>query len=267
MKKTLVLMLSLAAGFAMADETTSPLTLKDKWDFSENLTSEKGIAFSTQSAAASYNTEEGYATLVSGTNTTLNGSGGIYLNTTGLDCGDTDWAVQVIFRTPGFAQRGPNTAAQTLLCTANGSNTGVQIAVPNSSDSSSQFVMASSDWGQWSAANRVLTGIATPNSADEWTTLTLLNYNGIVYVANGRVWSENTFGGPGVTLDKLMFGFGKGGVNGVATSSLQLDQVSVYTFDHNQVSLADAQAALPEPATATLSLLALAGLAARRRRK
>ena len=50
---------------------------------------------------------------------------------------------------------------------------------------------------------------------------------------------------------------------------MYLDDIKVYTFDPNVSSLKVVKSALmvPEPTTATLSLLALAGLAVRRRRK
>ncbi len=66
-----------------------------------------------------------------------------------------------------------------------------------------------------------------------------------------------------------------GGTSGFAAKSLTINDTYAdsYTFENNFISLDDAKAlsvsmlSVPEPTTATLSLLALAGLAARRRRK
>ncbi len=100
--------------------------------------------------------------------------------------------------------------------------------------------------------------------------------NTSTFTADGTAY---TLSAPGTyTVDYL------GGTNGEAAADLYLDGVKVASFTGGNHNMNGAQAggltlnvkvngdyvaapAVPEPTTATLSLLALAGLAARRRRK
>lgn len=263
MKKTLILCAALCSSVYASSDV---LTLAEQWDFTDSLTSSMGNTFSTQSVKVAY--DDGFAIITSddASDTSLNGSGGIFMST-GLGFGTKDWAVQFFFKAPGYAKN--SESAQTIVCTDNGSSNGAQLAVTNLADSAvDEYVVFGSSWNAAGWGNRTSVGLPIAGE-DKVTALTLLNYGGTLYIAENENWAATTFGGTadGVTLDKLMFGFGRNGQYGLATAPLMLDKVSIFTFDSATASLEDVKsAAVPEPATATLSLLALTGLVARRKR-
>lgn len=109
--------------------------------------------------------------------------------------------------------------------------------------------------------------------ADEWTTLTLVGStptgtNTVVldfYVNGDHIGTSSTANATNFvaeTINKMQFGYYGASANSAPTN---IDNILIY----NKALTADEVKALivPEPTTATLSLLALAGLAARRRRK
>ena len=259
MKKTLIALMALA-GVAMAD---SPLTLVDQWTFDGSLTSEKGLTFSSQSIqSVSY--DNGVATV-----TKSQGSGCLHLadnNGLGLT---KNWALQITVSVP---VNGGDSAAG-LLCFDNGSNNGLEFNLANKNDGGVYgftYDTNGNTWTGWGAANQTdITQVAG------MTTLTFVNYEGAIYFGVGDTWAtfnNGTADSPANVangaLDKLLLMGGKSGANGLgAADVVKIDDIAVYSFDSSKVSVADVKAALiPEPATATLSLLALAGLCARRRR-
>ena len=91
-------------------------------------------------------------------------------------------------------------------------------------------------------------------------TFTLLDAEGNVLRSVGATYNEG-LRGQGVSYSSVVFN------SDIVTAGYVFNKV-VYSADAKALGLAAATAALvPEPTTATLSLLALAGLAARRRRK
>ncbi|MBQ2380616.1 MAG: PEP-CTERM sorting domain-containing protein [Akkermansia sp.] len=255
MKKTLIALMALA-GVLGATES-SPITLFDQWTFDSNLTSSGGRAFANQGATTSY--ANGVLTLGLDEH-----SDGLHLDdNNNLNLGKKNWALQITMQldsTDSIANNG------TLFCTANGSadEVSLQVNVNTTENSTTEsFKFSNGD------------PIDSAIVKDTMVTYTLLNYNGKLYYAQDDTWcnvilSDNTERGyidKAFELNKLMIGFTKGGVNGL-NSNVLVDDIRVYTFNHEASKLSEVKAALvPEPTTATLSLLALAGLAARRRRR
>ena len=259
MKKTLIALMALA-GVAMAD---SPLTLVDQWTFDGNLTSVNGKTFSLQTYGVSY--ADGIATFSKDSTASC----AVFLSETGFDLAK-NWALQLTVSIP---VNSTGTAAG-MLCFDNGSNNGLEFNLANKNDGGVYgftYDANGNTWTGWGAANQTdITQVAG------MTTLTFVNYEGAIYFGVGDTWAtfnNGTADSPANVangaLGKLLLGAGKSGNNGPADKaySFKVDDIAVYSFDSSNVSVADVKAALiPEPATATLSLLALAGLCARRRR-
>lgn len=92
-------------------------------------------------------------------------------------------------------------------------------------------------------------------------------------VAFTIAYLDGTISTQGATKNNIVFN----GVSGFTSTGVTVNDTYVVSFDANtnyttldeakSLSAAMASASIPEPTTATLSLLALAGLAARRRRR
>ena len=268
MKKTIII---LAAAMHAAAASADILELRETWDCGSTLTSTLSRTLELrQQVVPQFHPDKGYVTLVADSPDRLNGGSGISMsNDAWGNYGERDWVLQVTFQTPGFYQ---TDKAQVVMSTDYQGTKGVEIAVAGSGIGGNEYVMAYTEYyGKWTPDKFVSTGLAPAASGTEWATLTLLNYGGTVYTALGEEWSQSTFGdGSGVVLNRLMFGFGRFGECGISTSAMNLDHISISTFSSAAVSLdAVKYAALhaPEPSATTISLLALAALSARRRRK
>lgn len=257
MKKTLITLFALA-GLASADV----VTMADHWTFDSNLTSTAGKSFTRQNSSVTYS--DGAADL------SITKSGGIYLNdSNGLGLTGGNWAVQLYFSLGATNTSG---TAQVLMCLNNASG-GTQVAISNVAQGQAYGLAVAPGFTSWSDSSIT----SSSPGVDTYMALTIVNYNNTLYLAHNDEWA--TFGIQSATrqdglslgdnkLDRLTIAFGQNGVNGLDTQTMKLYDLAVYTFDSNTVSLAEVKEALvPEPATATLSLLALAGLAARRRRR
>lgn len=256
MKKTFIALLALSS-MSFADT----LTLYDQWTFDTNLTSTEGRTFTKQAVGTTFS--DGALSL------TLNNSGtsGLHLqDAAALGLNGGDWALQITCSIPTGNTTG---TAQVLTC-LNNVQGGTMLAISNPAQNN-VYGYTGTGWSGWGGNNlsNTVAAINTP------VTLTLMNYNGTLYLAQNGDWA--TFGtsqyegasAGDKNLNKLTLGFGQNGQNGLTAQTITVDDISVYTFNHQAVSLAEVKSALttPEPTTGTLSLLALAGLCARRRRK
>ena len=194
----------------------------------------------------------------------------VHLSSAGLGL-EKNWALQMTVSLPVNSTG----TALSLVCFDNGSSDGLEFNLANNNDKGVYgftYNTTGNTWTGWGAGNR--TDI---KQVSGMTTLTFVNYEGAIYFGAGDTWAtfnNGTADSPtnvaNGALDKLLLGGGKGGANGPAVGySFEVDDIVVYSFDSSKVGISDVKAALiiPEPATATLSLLALAGLCARRRRK
>lgn len=261
MKKTLIALFALS-GMAMAADT---LTLYDQWTFDKNLASTHNRTFIAQNASASFSGGAMQLTLNNGA------VSGIHLNDSNTLDLDSNWALQLTCTIPvGNSSK----TAQVLTC-LNNVDGGTQLAIANQGDGGVYGFAGTQNWAGWGANNRANT-VAAINTP---MVLTLMNYNGDLYLAQNDGWA--TFGNGtdhvsdsqvgDMKLRKLTLGFGRNGTNGLAAQTITVDNLSVYTFDPEKVQVAQVKSALmsnvPEPTTGSLSLLALAGLCARRRKK
>ena len=258
MKKTLIALLALGS-VAMAADT---LTLYDQWTFDSNLQSINGRVFTGQQVNTSF--AEGAMQLTLKTS----GNSGIHLaNNNALDL-NSNWALQLTCTIP---TGNTSPTAQVLACLDNASN-GTQLAIANSADKG-VYGFTGTGWSGWSADNRANTVAAI----DTPIVLTIMNYNGALYLAQDDQWStfgtghSDTVNVASMKLGKLTLGFGQNGQNGLSAQTITVDNLSVYQFDPEKVQVEQVKSALmsnvPEPTTGSLSLLALAGLCARRRKK
>ena len=259
MKKTLIALLALGS-VAMAADT---LTLYDQWTFDEDLVSEKGRTFSKQLVNTSF--AEGAMQL------TLNNTGksGIHLDNSNALNLNSNWALQLTCTIP---TGNPTGTAQVLACLNNVNPDGTQLAIANSTDKGVYGFAKAPGFTGWASGTRSDTTAALNSPI----VLTLMNYQGALYLAQDDQWATFGSGTDSVSvgdmqLNKLTLGFGQNGENGLSTQTITVDNLSVYTFDPEKVQVAQVKSALmsnvPEPTTGSLSLLALAGLCARRRKK
>ncbi len=169
---------------------------------------------------------------------------------------------------------------------ANGTNTGVTL---NGGSNSQNKITSSGLYARWGNTN-IAWAPSEESSAIRWdggTDLATLDWDSIEYA--GLVYSFDKNGGTGTTVaftlinnegsaivDSYVNASGLTSSNaGVAALTFDSSVLSSYYFNELKgeadmkalAGLAAKAAPLPEPTTATLSLLALAGLAARRRRK
>ena len=253
MKNTLLL-LGLFGGLASGNT----LSLYDQWTFDSDLTSTtRSLTFSEQGVTSKTFNNDGTVSIV-----LPGGTYGIYL-TDGLGL-TSNWALQITLQAPVNS----SATAQNLIGLDNNTDgQGTAISLANSTDGGVYAFASGGNFGSWGTATR--TNLAQVGSM---TTLTIVNYNDQLYFAQGTNWAKfNNATSDSIDignkdLNKLLVGFGPGGNAGI-NGTIILDEISVYTFDSSTTSLADVKSALvPEPTTATLSLLALAGLVARRRR-
>ena len=270
MKKTIIALFALA-GAAMADST---LTLVDQWEFSENWESTNGKEFSGSATQVTFNAPTvGIAKV-----RLYQQNSGWYLNDDNKISVGNNWAIQITMGVEDGAADSTSTYLRNLGGMFNTDKDGGAISLNITSATDPTIKTSYND----------PTTITVPTDGT-LQTYTLLQYGGKQYIAVDSTWakfklSDNTmkeyasYGN--MKLENLTLGY-RGDDNSSLSNNntnqnvyMYLDDIKVYTFDTSASSLDVVKTALipvapavPEPTAATLSLLALAGLAARRRRK
>lgn len=250
MKKTIVTLLALGSvsmGATIADIDTTETALKAYWNFD---TSSDPVLGSGWSELPVWNAE-GYGVSTANNKHPYTKGAGLKANTgftVSFDINDAQNGTLLSMTTGGMDQ-----AWRSLSITLNNN------------------VVSAQFHGNTSTA--VTETLTATQLADEWTTLTLVGStptgtNTVVldfYVNGDYIGTSSTANAAnfvGETIKNMQFGYFGTSSKSAPTN---IDNILIY----NKALTADEVKALivPEPTTATLSLLALAGLVARRRRR
>lgn len=245
------------------------VTLTDVFTFDENMTSGGGYAMLGQTSGVSYS--NGNAIIHSN----VSSSSGYFLTQSTYNYTD-NWSVQLDFQ---FSNTTGNAAK--IFTTNNDGGTGLSLLATNSTDGSTlAFCKGASGYTGYGTASK----ISKPDGVNLQgapVKLSIINRDSKIYVflddtqlsfQNGLDYmSHDTVGlSGGITLDKIMLGFGAGGTNGISSSNdLTVGNLNIYKFEGSD-SMEDIKkgmglVAVPEASTATLALLACSAFGLRRR--
>ena len=258
MKKTLIVLMALAGiaaaesldyhDYATLEPSSSYLTnLYTVWDFDQTAGTQAtktagtgGYSNTPKVAYEAGNTEDGYGVI----NDTM---GRLWKNDIGLN----DFTISMDV----------NTMTAGHLLTMRASNT--EFIYLTSSADSPLTLTYSGVTGSVESTVRATSGDETL----DWTTITLVrSANILTLYVNGE--SQGSLTAKSTTFSGLQVGalFGNGQQGGTSAPAINATVDNMAIWKRALTSAEVAGLVIPEPTTATLSLLALAGLAARRRR-
>lgn len=251
MKKTILTLIALAGGACGASSyselsTSLKAGMMYAWDFNDGSAitfKAPGAANLTNENNSTVNTGTTYAELV-GQNCIFNNDG-----LTGFSNGDFTVSIDVM----GLGPKSWNN----VLTLGNNSSQLMQVQLSENGDLIFYNAMGG---GLLQSTDTGINGYA-----ETWSTLTIVsdstNKTLSLYVDGSILASAS--GWDAGELKTLSVGFNSKGSNRIMTDGY-IDNLYVW---NRALSATEVQALIPEPTTATLSLLALCGLCARRRRK
>lgn len=258
MKKTLIAITALS-GVAMAATNTAAIDLTDTalksyWNFTDN-NKDTLTLITWGNEFPTLVTGEGYAKLQATNDHPYTQAAGLKVAdgfTISFDIKDVTKAGTILSMTTGGMNQDWRSMSITLAAT----------------EDNAGYVASAQFHGQKNNA------VTTTLTLSDWTTLTLVGdnsgtgsapYTFNFYVDGELIGSDHVDGAANFaasnTINNLQIGYYGDSTKGAYTS---VDNILIYG---RALSAKEVKALVPEPATATLSLLALAGLAARRRRR
>ena len=259
MKKTFIALLTLAGVAAGADSTVTPVASITNY----SVTSSGAISLSdtTSNWNAFYgklDAKEGFTLQVTLSDWTCANAGGplFYFSTEGVNNSSNATSIVTVGYTAGINNTdNPKWAGATLFNAANGSSTDARVSYKFSSTDAVVSTLPSHD----SLSNGQLEDTVSLFVTGKGGTITLYEVsssNQLVEVCSTTCLTEGI-------ADSIVFSqwTTEAGKQNTNRATISMSAYSGVLEKEQMIAL------IPEPTTATLSLLALAGLAARRRRK